>query len=116
MQLNEDMIRQMWQILPLDQEPTWRNYANYAYRQLKNMYWDMNETIRPCRTLENEIEQLEQQLQPLENQLFSLEYETVEPKYKCIKYTNYMNVMPHNKSDIEWVLQIPDVWNYFKVY
>ena len=116
MQMNEDMIRQMWQILPLDQEPTWSNYANYAYDQLKNIFYRKLKILEPYRILEFEIKQLEQQLRPLEYQLFSLEYETVEPKYKCIKYTNYMNVMPHNKSDIEWVLQIPDVWNYFKVY
>ena len=114
MQLSEDMIRQMWQILPLDQEPTWRNYANYAYTQLLNMYEYKNELMRPCRTLENEIKQLEQQLLPLEGQLFSIDYEIVEPKYKCLKYCNYVNHLPHYTDQLEYYLQIPDYYEYFK--
>ena len=109
----DDKLRQIWKLLPLDQEPTWRNYENYAATILNSLYRKEDEADDACRAVARDIGQIEQQLWPLEMQLERLQKETLYPKYQCRKIACYMCYLPRDFEHIDFILQLTNINKYF---
>ena len=110
---SDEKLRQIWELLPFDQEPTWRNYEKYAETVLNRLFRKKGEADDACRAVVRDIGQIEQQLWPLEMQLERIQKETLHPKYQCIKITNYNNQVPRDSKQIDFILQIPNINKYF---
>ena len=69
--LTDDEIRAIWQVLPLDQEPTVENLIAYVTQ--------IEENINRPRDVENECFRLEREIDNLKTQLaqLNIQYETV---------------------------------------
>ena len=69
--LTDDEIRAIWQVLPLDQEPTVENLIAYVTQ--------LEENINGPHDVENECFRLEREIDNLQSQMFQLnrQYETV---------------------------------------
>ena len=82
--LTDDDIRAIWQVLPLDQEPTVENLNNYVKQVIQNLKDHYNNIVRVEITpLENEITTLQDDLAT-----FTLQFRNVMDRYLTLSTRN----------------------------